>query len=51
MLQVGMAVRPSAALLNHSCWPNTLRCSLGGEVVLMAASTILAGEEVGQAAV
>ena len=41
-----MAVRPTAALLNHSCWPNTLRCSVGGAVVLMAAVDIKPGEEV-----
>ena len=41
-----MAVRPTAALLNHSCWPNTVRCSIGGAVVLMAAVDIKPGEEV-----
>ena len=41
-----MAVRPTAALLNHSCWPNTVRCSLGGAVVLMAAVDIKPGDEV-----
>ena len=45
-LEVGMAVRPTAALLNHSCWPNTVRCSRGGAVVLMAARDIRPGEEV-----
>ena len=25
--EVGLAVRPTVALLNHSCWPNTTRCS------------------------
>ena len=45
-LEVGMAVRPTAALLNHSCWPNTVRCSRGGAVVLMAARDIKPGEEV-----
>ena len=41
-----MAVRPTAALLNHSCWPNTIRCSVGGAVVLMAAVDIKPGDEV-----
>ena len=38
VLQVGLAVRPTAALLNHSCCPNTVRCSTpaGGLVVLAA---------------
>ena len=44
--EVGMAVRSTAALLNHSCWPNTVRCSKGFSVVIMAAFTIYPGEEV-----
>ena len=44
--EVGMAVRPTAALLNHSCWPNTVRCSVGSSVVIMATFSIQPGEEV-----
>ena len=44
--EVGMAVRPTAALLNHSCWPNTVRCSVGANVVIMAVFSIEPGEEV-----
>ena len=44
--EMGVAVRPTTALLNHSCWPNTVRCSVGHKVVIMAAFTIQPGEEV-----
>ena len=44
--EVGLALRPTAALLNHSCWPNTVRCSTGHKVVIMASATIHPGEEV-----
>ena len=44
--EVGIAVRPTAALLNHSCWPNTVRCSTGNNVVIMASFTIQPGDEV-----
>ena len=44
--EVGLAVRPTVALINHSCWPNTVRCSAGREVVMMATRTIKAGQEV-----
>ena len=44
--EVGMAVRPTVALLNHSCWPNTVRCSTGYNVVIMATFSIQPGEEV-----
>ena len=30
--EVGLAVRPTVALLNHSCCPNTVRASLGSQV-------------------
>ena len=30
--EVGLAVRPTVALLNHSCCPNTVRCSAGSKV-------------------
>ena len=42
----GMAVRLTAALLKHSCWPNTVRCSVVFIVVIMATFSIQAGEEV-----
>ena len=39
--QVGLAVRPTAALLNHSCCPNTVRCSTpAGGLVILAATDI-----------
>ena len=44
--EVGLAVRPTVALINHSCWPNTVRCSAGRQVVMMATRTIKAGQEV-----
>ena len=44
--ELGLAVRPTVALLNHSCWPNTVRCSAGREVVIMATRTINTGQEV-----
>ena len=44
--EVGVAVRPTVALINHSCWPNTVRCSAGREGVMMATRTIKAGQEV-----
>jgi hypothetical protein len=44
--EIGVAVRPTTALLNHSCWPNTVRCSVGHKVLIMAAFTIQPGEEV-----
>jgi hypothetical protein len=43
--KIGIAVRPTTALLNHSCWPNTVRCSVGRKVVIMATFTIQPGEE------
>ena len=30
--EVGLAVRPTVALLNHSCCPNTVRASAGSQV-------------------
>jgi hypothetical protein len=44
--EMGVAVRSSTALLNHSCWPNTVRCSVGRKEVIMATFTIQPGEEV-----
>ena len=44
--EVGLAVRPTVALLNHSCCPNTVRASAGSQVVIMASATIPAGAEV-----
>ena len=44
--EVGLGVRPTVALLNHSCWPNTVRCSAGRHVVIMASATIHPGTEV-----
>ena len=44
--EVGLAVRPTVALINHSCWPNTVRCSAGRQVVMMATREIKAGQEV-----
>ena len=44
--EVGLAIRPASALLNHSCWPNTVRCSRGYKVVIMASTNIMVGEEV-----
>ena len=44
--EIGLAIRPSVALLNHSCWPNTVRCTNGSDVVIMATFTIQPGEEV-----
>ena len=39
-------MRPTVALLNHSCCPNTVRASAGSQVVIMASATIPAGAEV-----
>ena len=44
--EVGLAVRPSVALLNHSCSPNTVRASAGSRVVIMASAPIAPGAEV-----
>ena len=44
--EVGLAIRPTVALLNHSCVPNTVRCSAGRHVVIMASASIPAGQEV-----
>ena len=44
--EVGLAVRPSAALFNHSCWPNTVRCSSGKNVVIMSSVSIHRGDEI-----
>ena len=44
--ELGLAVRPTVALINHSCWPNTVRCSAGRKVVMMATRTIQPGEEI-----
>ena len=44
--EVGLSVRPTVALLNHSCCPNTVRASAGSRVVIMASATIPAGAEV-----
>ena len=44
--EVGLSIRPTVALLNHSCVPNTVRCSAGRQVVIMASATIPLGQEV-----
>ena len=44
--EVGLAIRPTVALLNHSCCPNTVRCSAGDQVVIVASATIHPGTEV-----
>jgi len=43
---VGQAVRPTAALFNHSCDPNIVRVDSGKVMVGVAGREITAGEEV-----
>ena len=46
MQGIGVGVYPSAALVNHSCRPNTVAVFDGRELRLRAVQSISSGEEV-----
>ncbi|XP_023335428.1 histone-lysine N-methyltransferase Smyd1 [Eurytemora carolleeae] len=46
---IGCAVNPTLALLNHSCNPNTTRANIGAATAVIATSSIKKGEEISDA--
>ena len=44
--KIGISINPSLALVNHSCDPNTIRCNLNKNTILVAGQHIKQGEEI-----
>ena len=44
--KIGISINPSLALINHSCDPNTIRCNLDKNTILVAGQHIQRGEEI-----